>query len=207
MRAQRLGAACILQNGGTSEGRKWTYVLSTQRMSVGVRVSVRCAAEQSHSNRRAGVVTRDESRAGWCVASQGQGIVAARRTERGSRSKTMKAVKENREVEGGIKAGAEKVIVLQPELISEDSFKRFGQVIRASEDGCVYGENDAKLDLSQGKPRFYIMRLRDRQTMQFNTITHHARVTQVRFMYWTYPSDSIGMPVCHLFAQYLLSRW
>jgi ureidoglycolate hydrolase len=49
--------------------------------------------------------------------------------------------------------------------------------VRAEEDGVAFGPDDAALDLSQGTPRFYIMRLREK-TMSFDRITFHARVTQ-----------------------------
>eukprot|EP00238_Polyblepharides_amylifera_P008160 CAMPEP_0196584238 /NCGR_PEP_ID=MMETSP1081-20130531/46293_1 /TAXON_ID=36882 /ORGANISM="Pyramimonas amylifera, Strain CCMP720" /LENGTH=128 /DNA_ID=CAMNT_0041905375 /DNA_START=469 /DNA_END=855 /DNA_ORIENTATION=- len=41
----------------------------------------------------------------------------------------------------------------------------------------VYGQDSAQLDLSQGTPRFYIMRLPARG-LQFGNITHHKRVSQ-----------------------------
>lgn len=58
-----------------------------------------------------------------------------------------------------------------------ESFKEYGQVIGASEDGEEYGPQDAQLDLTKGIPRFYIMKLKDRK-LEFSTITHHASVTQ-----------------------------
>ncbi|XP_050208942.1 uncharacterized protein LOC126659666 [Mercurialis annua] len=58
-----------------------------------------------------------------------------------------------------------------------ESFKEYGQVIEASSDGGKFGPQDAQLDLGQGIPRFYIMRLQDRP-LEFSDITHHASVTQ-----------------------------
>jgi hypothetical protein len=45
------------------------------------------------------------------------------------------------------------------------------------EDGVEFNAADAQLDLSQGTPRFYIMRLRDKD-LSFERITFHARITQ-----------------------------
>ena len=78
---------------------------------------------------------------------------------------------------------AKQVIELRAEMVSASSFARFGQLVMPAEDGAPYdAERDAQLDLANGKPRFYIMRLRDRAsdagTMCFDNITHHARVTQ-----------------------------
>jgi ureidoglycolate hydrolase len=61
--------------------------------------------------------------------------------------------------------------------ITPESFQPFGQVIFAAEDGGEYGPEDAQLDLSQGTPRFYIMRLHQRGR-QFHQITRHRRCTQ-----------------------------
>ncbi|KAL8136455.1 hypothetical protein V2J09_002456 [Rumex salicifolius] len=58
-----------------------------------------------------------------------------------------------------------------------ESFAEFGQVIEASPDDQKFGPHDAQLDLSQGIPRFYIMRLK-RNSLKFSKISHHASVTQ-----------------------------
>uniref|UniRef100_A0A2P2P1D2 Uncharacterized protein MANES_10G042700 n=1 Tax=Rhizophora mucronata TaxID=61149 RepID=A0A2P2P1D2_RHIMU len=70
-----------------------------------------------------------------------------------------------------------KKMKLKPIEATPESFGEFGQVIEPSDDGKEFGPDDAQLDLSQGTPRFYIMRLRD-QPLVFSTITHHASVTQ-----------------------------
>ena len=57
------------------------------------------------------------------------------------------------------------------------SFAPFGQLILPGEDGAPFGPEDAVLDLSQGTPRFYIMRLHHRG-MVVTQITRHRRVTQ-----------------------------
>ena len=63
-----------------------------------------------------------------------------------------------------LKASARRVVRLTASRVSDESFRRFGQVIGPQEDGaaCDFAAGDARLDLSQGTPRFYIMRLRDR---------------------------------------------
>ncbi len=61
--------------------------------------------------------------------------------------------------------------------ITPELFEPFGQVIFASEDGAPYGPADAQLQLQNGTPRFYIMRLRDRGR-RFHKITRHLGCTQ-----------------------------
>jgi ureidoglycolate hydrolase len=67
--------------------------------------------------------------------------------------------------------------VLTPQLATPASFAAFGQVILPAEDGVPFGPDDAQLDLAQGTPRFYAMRLRRRDSV-FSRITRHRRVTQ-----------------------------
>ena len=61
--------------------------------------------------------------------------------------------------------------------ITPSNFQPFGQALFAIEDGAAYSDADAQLDLSQGTPRFYIMRLHQ-QGLRFQTITRHRRCTQ-----------------------------
>ena len=61
--------------------------------------------------------------------------------------------------------------------ITLDNFKPYGQLITPSEDGKVYDEIDAQLNLKNGIPRFYIMRLTERGRC-FNRITRHEQCTQ-----------------------------
>lgn len=68
-----------------------------------------------------------------------------------------------------------KPIPAQP--ITPDAFRPFGQVIFASEDGKQFDQDDAQLQLQNGTPRFYIMRLRHRGRT-FHKITRHQRCTQ-----------------------------
>ena len=66
---------------------------------------------------------------------------------------------------------------LQATLITPESFRPYGQVISASEDGKPYDDRDAQLQIQNGIPRFYMMRLRDRGR-KFHHITRHLRCTQ-----------------------------
>jgi ureidoglycolate hydrolase len=66
---------------------------------------------------------------------------------------------------------------LSAQAITPESFKPFGQVIFATPDGKPYDATDAQLHLSQGIPRFYIMRLDHRGT-QFSHMTRHRQCTQ-----------------------------
>ena len=68
-----------------------------------------------------------------------------------------------------------KSLPVQP--ITTESFQPYGQVIWAQEDGKPYGSEDAQLDLEQGKPRFYAMRLYNKGRT-FHRITRHLLCTQ-----------------------------
>jgi ureidoglycolate lyase len=61
--------------------------------------------------------------------------------------------------------------------ITSESFAPFGELIAPIEDGVPFGPEDAKLDLSRGTPRLYIMRL-PRKGRVFKQITRHRGVTQ-----------------------------
>jgi ureidoglycolate lyase len=61
--------------------------------------------------------------------------------------------------------------------LSPESFAPFGQVIAPADDGGPLAPNEAQLDLSRGRPRFYIMRL-SRRGLRFREITRHRQVTQ-----------------------------
>jgi ureidoglycolate hydrolase len=60
--------------------------------------------------------------------------------------------------------------------LSAESFAPFGMVGQSLPDG-FHGAGDVALDLSQGLPRFYLMRLADRGTV-FDLMARHDRVTQ-----------------------------
>lgn len=66
---------------------------------------------------------------------------------------------------------------LIPLPLTDETFRPFGQIIRASEDGKAFDQDDAQLVLDRGIPRFYIMRLPPRG-LSFHRITYHARCTQ-----------------------------
>jgi len=62
-------------------------------------------------------------------------------------------------------------------VATPENFAAFGQVILPAEDGLAFGQEDAQLDLTQGVPRFYAMRLENRG-QRIDRITRHRRVTQ-----------------------------
>lgn len=64
---------------------------------------------------------------------------------------------------------------LRVEALSPEGFTPYGEVIAPLDDGAR--SDDAALDLSGGRPRFYIMRLAARP-LSFDAITRHRRVTQ-----------------------------
>jgi ureidoglycolate hydrolase len=66
---------------------------------------------------------------------------------------------------------------LNAQKIEIDNFKPFGQLILPARDGKPFDENDAQLNLSNGTPRFYIMRLQQRGR-KFSQITRHCLCTQ-----------------------------
>lgn len=66
---------------------------------------------------------------------------------------------------------------LQAQWITPENFRPYGQVIFASEDGKAFDIEDAQLNLKNGIPRFYIMRLKHRGRT-FHKITRHAQCTQ-----------------------------
>jgi len=66
---------------------------------------------------------------------------------------------------------------LPAELITPENFQHYGQVIFPSEDGKAYDAEDAQLNLKNGTPRFYIMRLHKRGR-KFHKITRHVQCTQ-----------------------------
>jgi len=69
--------------------------------------------------------------------------------------------------------------VLAAERLTPEAFAPFGFVVEPGQDGAPDPASGAAvpLDLSQGTPRFYIMRLAPRGLV-FDRITYHDRVTQ-----------------------------
>ncbi|HEY9631191.1 MAG TPA: ureidoglycolate lyase [Coleofasciculaceae cyanobacterium] len=65
-------------------------------------------------------------------------------------------------------------LIAQP--VTPESFRPYGQVIFATDDGKIYDADDAQLVLS-GIPRFYIMRLHHKGR-RFSHITRHQKCTQ-----------------------------
>ena len=66
---------------------------------------------------------------------------------------------------------------MTPQTATPESIARFGTLITPAGDDTAFGSADAMLDLGQGRPRFYIMRL-DAQPLVIHGITRHSRVTQ-----------------------------
>lgn len=66
---------------------------------------------------------------------------------------------------------------LPAKWITPENFQLYGQAIFASIDGKPYDAEDARLNLQNGMPRFYIMRLQHRGR-KFHTITRHMQCTQ-----------------------------
>jgi ureidoglycolate hydrolase len=66
---------------------------------------------------------------------------------------------------------------LNAHWITPETFRPFGQLIQASTDGKPYDAEDAQLQLHNGIPRFYIMRLK-KPGRRFDRITRHIQCTQ-----------------------------
>lgn len=66
---------------------------------------------------------------------------------------------------------------LPAQPITPESFRPYGQVIFASVDGKPFDAEDARLNLENGIPRFYIMRLQHKGR-KFHKITRHVQCTQ-----------------------------
>jgi len=76
-----------------------------------------------------------------------------------------------------IVAKANTIVQLPAKRITPENFWRYGQVIFASEDDKPYDADDAQLNLHNGTPRFYIMRLKQKGC-KFESITRHIQCTQ-----------------------------
>ncbi|MEH2267748.1 MAG: Ureidoglycolate hydrolase, partial [Nostoc sp.] len=59
---------------------------------------------------------------------------------------------------------------LQAQWVTSENFRPYGQVIFASLDGKTYDREDAQLNLQNGIPRFYVMRL-EKRGRKFHKIT------------------------------------
>ncbi|GAB0116036.1 ureidoglycolate lyase [Acidisoma sp. 7E03] len=67
-------------------------------------------------------------------------------------------------------------LMLEP--ITAAAFAPFGKLVQPMPDGAPDPEVDRALDLSDGRPRFYIMAL-DHRPLTITRITRHSRATQV----------------------------
>jgi ureidoglycolate hydrolase len=72
---------------------------------------------------------------------------------------------------------AKRLQTIPAQLITSESFHPFGQMVIASNDHKSFGSEDAQLQLQNGIPRFYIMRLYQRGR-KFHQITRHQLCTQ-----------------------------
>lgn len=66
---------------------------------------------------------------------------------------------------------------LYSQIVTPENFQPYGQLILPSEDGKLYDETDAQLNLERGIPRLYIMALLHRGR-SFHTINRHNLCTQ-----------------------------
>lgn len=66
---------------------------------------------------------------------------------------------------------------LKAEWVTPEKIAPYGQVIFPSKDDKIFDNEDAKLLLNNGIPRFYIMRLKQ-QGRKFHCITRHVKCTQ-----------------------------
>jgi Ureidoglycolate hydrolase. len=66
---------------------------------------------------------------------------------------------------------------LSAQWVTPEFFRGYGQVIFASVDGKSFDAEDAQLNLHNGIPRFYIMRLQNKGR-KFRKITRHVQCTQ-----------------------------
>ncbi|MCC6434103.1 MAG: Ureidoglycolate hydrolase, partial [Acidimicrobiales bacterium] len=69
------------------------------------------------------------------------------------------------------------ITALRAQPLGAERLAPYGEVLAATEDGVAAGDLDAALDLSRGRPRFYLMQLRDKAP-RFDRITRHRAVTQ-----------------------------
>ena len=66
---------------------------------------------------------------------------------------------------------------LPAEWITPEKFRPYGQVIFASADAKSFDADDAQLNLANGIPRFYIMRL-EKKGRKFGKSTRHVQCSQ-----------------------------
>ena len=61
--------------------------------------------------------------------------------------------------------------------ITKENFAEFGDFVVACDNRKPYDNTDAKLDLSRGEPRLYIMEL-DYKVLEFSKISRHVNCSQ-----------------------------
>lgn len=70
-----------------------------------------------------------------------------------------------------------RIVKVTPIPATPEAIAPYGTLIEPGEDGTPFGPADARLELGQGTPRLYIMRLTERPLLA-RSITRHQRVTQ-----------------------------
>jgi len=76
-----------------------------------------------------------------------------------------------------MQAAPVQVQALAVELATPGNVAPYGTLLEPGEDGTPFGDVDARLELSRGIPRFYIMALTARP-LRVEHITRHLQVTQ-----------------------------
>lgn len=71
-------------------------------------------------------------------------------------------------------------VLLKPQQLNVDDFVDFGQVVTWQEDGTEFSsKRDAQLELADGVPRLYIMRLQSKGgRLTFQEMNYHAKSSQ-----------------------------
>ncbi len=88
------------------------------------------------------------------------------------------------------------VIQLAAATLTREAFAPYGQVIWPEEDGCDWQLGDAELDLNQGLPRFYLMRLAANE-LRVRELAAHRQVTQCLGVMDPYPWQIAVAPASH----------
>lgn len=73
--------------------------------------------------------------------------------------------------------GSPKLKQITAQILTPEAFAPYGQAIFTAKDGKPFDAQDAQLQLHNGVPRFYIMRLHNRGR-RFHKITRHLQCTQ-----------------------------
>ena len=88
------------------------------------------------------------------------------------------------------------VIQLAAATLTREAFAPYGQVIWPEEDGCDWQLGDAELDLNQGLPRLYLMRLAAKE-LRVRELAAHRQVSQCLGVMDPYPWQIAVAPASH----------